>query len=312
MNSNCFYFKKGILLNSNTEVTDKNESYPTFGENLISLNYSFNEERENKENYLYDLNSYYIEKEDSSVLLKNNDMHQLYFGNFSENQDEIHKKVFFDNKDILSFKINRNYFINNLFDNNNSLEMFFEKTNSINNNFLINNSDLNDNICIKSNLSIRCDTLLIKFKSVLGKWFILNLNNRIKNALKRKIKFFSFNYKKFTIVVNYSKNKTWLDEKIKHLLILGEEPNQVKNMKALKSLYKKKVDKLNDIKDTLEQTYRIIIKQFYLSEEFINFKKDKRVIELNDNFIKTMNVSILENNGFITFLETRKGNIRKK
>ena len=103
-----------------------------------------------------------------------------------------------------------------------------------------------------------------------------------------------------------------MDEKIKHLLILGEEPNQVKNMKALKSLYKKNVDKLNDIKDTLEQTYRIIIKQFYLSEEFINFKKDKRVIELNENFIKTMNVSILENNGFVNFLETRKGNIRKK
>ena len=299
-------------MNSNTEAIDKNKSYPTIGENLISLNYSFNEERENKENYLFELNSYYIEKEDSSVLLKNNDMDQFYFGNFSENQDEIHKKVIFDNKDILSFKINRNYFINNLFDNNNSLEMIFEKTNTINSNCLINNSDLNDNICTKSNLSIRCDTLLIKFKSVLGKWFILNLNNRIKNVLKRKIKFFSFNYKKFTIVVNYSKNKTWLDEKIKHLLILGEEPNQVKNMKALKSLYKKNVDKLNDIKDTLEQTYRIIIKQFYLSEEFINFKKDKRVIELNENFIKTMNVSILENNGFVNFLETRKGNIRKK
>ena len=312
MNSDCFYFKKGILFNSNTEVKDKNKSYPTICENLISFNYSFNEERENKENYLCDLNSYYVEKEDSSVLLKNNDMGPFDFGNFSEKQDEIHKNVFFDNKDILSFKINRNYFINNLFNNNNSLEILFEKNNSINSNFLINNSDLSDNICTKTHLSIRCDTLLIKFKSVLGKWFILNLNNGIKNALKRKIKFFSFNYKKFTIVVNYSKNKTWLDEKIKHLLILGEDPNQVKNMKALKSLYKKNVGQLNDIKDKLEQTYRNIIKQFYLSEEFINFKKDKRVIELNENFIKIMNVSILENNGFIKFLETRKGNIRKK
>ena len=103
-----------------------------------------------------------------------------------------------------------------------------------------------------------------------------------------------------------------MDEKIKQLLILGEDPNQVKNMKALKSLYKKNVDQLNDIKDTLEQTYRNIIKQFYLSKEFINFKKDKRVKELNENFIKTMNVSILQNDGFIIFIESRKGNIRKK
>ena len=48
-------------------------------------------------------------------------MDSFDFGNFIKKQDEIHKKVFFDNKDILSFKINRNYFINNLFDNNNSL-----------------------------------------------------------------------------------------------------------------------------------------------------------------------------------------------
>ena len=159
---------------------------------------------------------------------------------------------------------------------------------------------------------MRCDSLLIKLKSVIGKWFILNLNNKIKNLIKRKIKFFSFNYKKFTIIVSYSKNKAWLGEKIKDLLILGNEPNQTKNKKALKSLYKKNYEQLDEIKNILEQTYRDIIKLFYLSEEFKNFKNDKRVIELDEYFIKIMNISILKNNGFIKFLECRKGNKRKK
>ena len=112
--------------------------------------------------------------------------------------------------------------------------------------------------------------------------------------------------------MNYSKNRMWLDEKIKDLLVLGDENNQDKNKKALIAIYKKKIEPIKEIKEILEQNYRAIIKQFYLSEEFIKFKNDKRVIELNNNFIKIMNISILESNGFIKFLECRKGNLRKK
>lgn len=158
----------------------------------------------------------------------------------------------------------------------------------------------------------RCDSLLIKFKSVLGKWFVNNLNTKIKSILKRRIKFYSFNYKKFTIIVSYSKNRMWLDEKIKDLLVLGEEPNQDKNKKSLNSLFRKKFEKLNEIKSTLELTYRQIIELFYLSEDFKIFKNDKRVIELDDNFNRVMNISILDSLGFIKFLENRKGNTRKK
>lgn len=304
---------KEIYFNYNNDVISKNNCFPLNNNNLITLNTLFNEEDETNENNLYNPNTFYIEKNDSSISVENYGIDSFNFEKFSKNQNSIQNELCLDKKDIFTFKKNRNNFnINSSEDINNSLETYFEKTQSINNNSSINISNLNNQNYNNSSLSIRCDSLLIKFKSVLGKWFILNLNSKIKNIIKRKLKFFSFNYKKFTIIVSYSKNKRWLDEKIKDLLILGDEPNQSKNKKALKSLYKKKFEELNEIKDILEQTYRNIIKQFYLTEEFINFKNDKRVIELNDYFIKIMNISILENEGFIKFLECRKGNIRKK
>ena len=210
------------------------------------------------------------------------------------------------------FKKNRNNF-NYLFlgSQNNILKYKFEKIKTINYNYLSNSDDSDSNSKNNINSTLRCDTLLIKFKSFLGKWFIKTLNNKLKHIVKRKKKFFSFNYKKFTIVVSYFKNKHWLDEKIKNLLVLGDEPNQEKNIKALNSLYKRKIEGLNEIKFILEQTYRTIIEQFYLSDEFNNFKNDKRVIELNKYFIKIMDISLLEKNGFIKFLELRKGNVRK-
>lgn len=304
---------KEIYFNYNNDVISKNNCFPLNNNNLITLNTLFNEEDGTNENNLYNPNTFYIEKNNSSISAENYGIDSFNFEKFSKNQNLIQNELCLDKKDIFTFKKNRNNFnINSSDDINNSLETYFEKTQSINNNSSINISNLNNQNYNNSSLSIRCDSLLIKFKSVLGKWFILNLNSKIKNIIKRKLKFFSFNYKKFTIIVSYSKNKRWLDEKIKDLLILGDEPNQSKNKKALKSLYKKKFEELNEIKDILEQTYRNIIKQFYLTEEFINFKNDKRVIELNEYFIKIMNISILENEGFIKFLECRKGNIRKK
>ena len=70
---------------------------------------------------------------------------------------------------------------------------------------------------------------------------------------------------------------------------------------------------VNEIKDLLELSYRNIVVKFYsLSNEFNKLKSDKKVKKLDNNFKKIMNISILEKNGFIEFLETRKGNNRKK
>ena len=158
---------------------------------------------------------------------------------------------------------------------------------------------------------MRSDNFLIKFKTSLGKSFIHHINNKLKNLTKRRIKFYTFNYKKFTLNVSYTQNQIWLNETMKYLLTLGEDENQEKNKKALESIYKKKEAEFNEIKFLLESTYKEIIERFYFSKYFEKFKKDEKIVKLNDNFTKIMNISLLEPNGFINFLYTRKGNQKK-
>ena len=88
---------------------------------------------------------------------------------------------------------------------------------------------------------------------------------------------------------------------MKDLLLLGDEENQIKNEKGIKSIYRRNLPELNEIKDLLESTYEDVIKKFYLSEEFNVFKEDKRVKDLNYNFSKIMKMSLLEKFGFIEF-----------
>ena len=289
------------------------KTYSIIPQKLFINNQFLSEDTVKIDDYIPFDNSFCIEKDELPLQIDSNDLQILNAKTLDKN-DEISKNILQSDANLFPYKKNRNNF--------NSYELSEEKNNYFENNI----DEIKLSFCHSSNISstdyikniqkissnVRCDSLLIKFKSIVGKWFIQNLNNKIKQILKRKIKFFSFNYKKFTIVVSYFKNKNWLDEKIKNLLVLGDEPNQEKNIKALNSVYKRKIEGINEIKYILEQKYRTIIEQFYLSDEFIKFKNNKRVIELNKYFIKIMAISILEKNGFIKFLELRKGNIRKK
>ena len=235
---------------------------------------------------------------------------------------EAQKNVFLGKKTLLNeenkviFKKNRNNLYNNIFktlndkndksssinDNNNNNNLTNETSSSNNNN--------NNNKIAYSNM--RCDSLLIKFKSFLGKSFISFINDKLKKSTKRRIKLFSFNYKKFTLNVSYSENQKWFNEKMKDLLVLGSEPNQLKNEKALKSIYRRKEEEFNEIKYLLESSYIEIIKRFYRSKFFENFKKQQKIIQLDDNFKKVMNSSILDQDGFINFICSRKGNKGKQ
>ena len=291
-------------------LPDKIKTLNFVSNDSFTYNYFFNEDTVSNRNYPFIDNNISIKKEEPYIVSENNDL-QLYGIETFDKENEMTQNGITLNEDFFTLKKNRNNFNFFLEDKNNYLKNDLGNLRSINLNTSINLSELKT---VKNNnySNMRCDTLLIKFKSVLGKWFIQYINNKLKSILKRRVKFFSFNYKKFTIIVSYLKNKKWLDTKIKDLLILGDEPNQTKNQKALNSIYKKNYEQLNVVKNILEQSYRNIIELFYLSEEFIKFKNDKKVIEMNENFIKIMDISILEHNGFIKFLEYRKGNTRKK
>ena len=240
----------------------------------------------------------------------NNEIISPYNENFyavdKQKSEFLGKKHKINNDEKNTFKKNRNNLNNYLF------KITIDKIDKNNNNINI-SSETSSNSHIKKIKSFnkRNDSFLIKFKSFLGKSFIAHIKKKLKILKKKTIKFYAFNYSKFTLIATYNKNKEWLNEKMKDLLILGGEKNQQNNEKALKLLYRRKEPDFNEIKNLLEMSYREIIERFYSTEYFDDFKKDEENIKADEEFVKVMKVSLLEKNGFITFLLTRKGNKEK-
>lgn len=261
----------------------------------------------------FNLQDFSIEEKIKIIKENNNNENIMLFNELfpseeNEKNEFTGKKRNLNNDDKITFKKNRNNLKNNYFQISYDK---FENNNNTKVNITSDTSSSNHNSNKITYSKLRPDNFLIKFKASLGKSFIEHINNKIKSLTKRKIKFYSFNYKKFTLNVSYTQNQIWLNESMKYLLTLGEEEKQAKNRKALESIYKKKGIEFEEIKFLLELTYKEIIERFYLSEYFKKFKKDEKIVKLNDNFTKIMNISLLDQNGFINFLYTRKGNQKK-
>ena len=324
MNTNIFYpnyleLQENDKIDMNMNIFDTQGLIGESGEQENYISYSFY-----NNDFDYDIDGISPDHYPLENDLKNSKANE---GNLISNKEEIFpiedqkdsflgKKTHLNEENKIIFKKNRNNLCNNIFKTLNDKN---DKSSSINdnnnNNNLTNetssaNSSNNNNKISYSN--IRCDSLLIKFKSFLGKSFITFLNDKLKKSAKRRIKLFSFNYKKFTLNVSYSENQKWFNEKMKDLLVLGSEPNQLKNEKALKSIYKRKEEEFNEIKYLLELSYKEIIQRFYRSNFFENFKKQQKIIQLNENFKKVMNNSILDQDGFINFICSRRGNKGKQ
>ena len=296
MNNN--YLSSNII-NKIDEQDNYLNNFHYFSENDNMENFCFEDllMEEKIKNSLY----YYNENYNDRCYSFNDDISSY------ENQKNnfLGKKYYINNDDKITFKKNRNNLNNNIFKTLN------DKNDGYTHNLTNETSSSNQNNNKITYYNIRSDSLLIKFKAFLGKSFIKYINDKLKNLTKRKIKFYAFNYKKFTINVSYSENKKWLNEKIKNLLVLGDQPNQAKNEKTLKSIYKRKEEEFIEIKNILELTYKEIIERFYLSNYFEDFKKDKKNAILNENFMKIMNISLLDKNGFINFILSRKANKEK-
>lgn len=238
--------------------------------------------------------------------------------NNNENKIFLSKKKTSINYSKHIFKKNRNNFFEKLIDERNNNESsihyidnfnIFKEINPI---FEDRFSSKEDKEFTKHQFSSRNDSLLIKFKVIIGKTFINCLNKILKKLLKRRIKFYSFNYKKFTLNVSYNKNIFWLHEKIKNLLIYGGEKNQIKNKKSLTILENKRGnEKIEQIKNVLDLTYEKLIEKFYESKYFELLKNDQKIIEMDKNFKVVMGKSLLDKNGFINFIYSRKGNVMK-
>lgn len=303
------------------------DSFSNINNKLLLTNHynNTNKEKENhiienlnEEEKLSSINIFNLSKiEENEINPKNN-----FLGKKKE-ENYIEKHVFKKNRNYLTNKIKnkeesklkKNYTENEKQEKINTIstinvQNFFQKNLLSPINFK--NEIKNDFSSLLLPKSDRVDSLLIKFKVKVGKSFITFLNKSIKELLKRKIKFFSFNYKKFTINVNYTKNCYWLNEKIKNLLVLGDENNQKKNQKSLKLLFNRKEKEIEKIKKILELNYQQIIEKFYETNDYKNFVNDNKIIQLDNNFKKIFGMSLIEKNGFIKFIYSRKGNQKNK
>ena len=270
------------------------------------FNFPINEENEITNEYIF---SNILKEENIQFQGNNNDedyspFNENFYAGDNQKNDFLGKKYNINNDNNFTFKKNRNNLNNNIFKTTN-------KKNEKNNNNISSETSSNSHIKKIKPYNIRTDSFLIKFKSFLGNRFIKHINAKLKKLTKRKIKFYAFNYTKFTLIVTYNQNKEWLNEKMRNLLILGGEANQEKNEKALKSLHRRKEEEFDEIKNLLEMNYKEVIERFYSTKYFDEFKSNQKNIKSDEEFNKIMKISLLEKNGFITFLLSRKGNKEK-
>ena len=156
------------------------------------------------------------------------------------------------------------------------------------------------------------------------KWFKTNSVQYILGELKRLIKGSDipeeFKSKKlylpnsdlFSAVASMPVNYRFLSLTVKEILGLGKEKHSkqresYQTLSAIQEAIKDSpISEANDrLREFLEKTYEELIKDFYLSEEFEEFKKSKIAQFHDEGVIKQEKISLLEENGFIRLINIK-------
>lgn len=158
----------------------------------------------------------------------------------------------------------------------------------------------------KNRKFFRVDDLKKHFKVAISKFATEELNLLIeKSDLPRKLKkkIHLPNYKMFTSNVRELDNLNFLSFDLKNIFIHGKKEGNLQedNEKKISNIlnYNKDPEKIKEIKDFLFLKYEDIIKKFYKSEKFDEFKKKELTQFFNDGMIKVKNISLLKDNGLL-------------
>ena len=118
------------------------------------------------------------------------------------------------------------------------------------------------------------------------------------------------NYKLFTSNSKELDNLDFLSFSVKKIFTYGKKDGnrQDKNEKNLSRIleYKKYPEKTKKIKEFLELTYKDIIKLFYKSSNFDEFKNSKLTIFFNEGIKDQKKISLLEDEGLLKLFEMTK------
>jgi hypothetical protein len=169
---------------------------------------------------------------------------------------------------------------------------------------------------LKANLDLhprkffRVDDAKKHFKVAISKYATQVINNLIQNSdlpkgLKKKIHL--PNFKAFTSNVREFDNYKFLSFDLKTVFTHGKTDENLQgcNDKIISKIlkYKKYPEKLQKMKDFLSLKYKDIIKQFYKSDNFKEFKENDLTKFFDDGIKKEKNISLLEEDGLVKLFE---------
>ena len=179
--------------------------------------------------------------------------------------------------------------------------------------FIIENKSLQNN-CLPNYW--RFDMAKKHWKSNISDYATKYINNLINQSdLPKGIKKYIHkpNSSKFTSNIKVSDNFYFLEYKLIDIFTLGSSKNnlQEKNKRNISEILKyfEKIgfnnvsENMRKIKAFFEMTYEDLIRKFYDSRKFIEFKSNRKTIFFDKNFIEQEGFSLLKNYGLINLFK---------
>ena len=203
----------------------------------------------------------------------------------------------------------------------NEIEAIKYRTNTTNIAFkFISNSDQSPNLSSKENnfkahprKYFRVDDAKKHFKKAISQYATEEINSLIKKSdlpkkLKKKIHL--PHYKLFSSNPKELDNFRFLSFTLKDVFTFGKSNDnlQAKNDENISKIlnYNKHPEKVDKIKDYLLLKYIDIIRLFYRSEKFTEFKNNEYTKFFNDGIEKEKNISLLEEDGLVKLFQMTK------
>ena len=312
------YFKNDWLFGNEFEINSQNSILNDFSEDVPIKNESnasilqMDSFSSKLDNNVPEITLEEEENENSMIVIKQA-IPNIYFVNENEKiiSDESIKKAFSEKKNwdcstkICSYK--------------DEIEQVIKK----NINFTcknISNSGQSTNLFAKENSFkshprkyFRVDDAKKHFKVAISQYATETINTLIKDSglpKKYKKKIHLPHHQKFSSNPKELDNYEFLSFTLKDVFTYGKIDGnlQARNEENISKILKcdKFPEKTKKIKDFLFLKYEDIIKQFYKSEKFDEFKKGELTQFFNEGIIKEKKISLLEENGLVKLFEMTK------
>ena len=285
------------FLESENKIHNSKEDFNLFPKNLLEVENQEKNLEEDYENILYinkqsnlkkEIEKNLIDNKSSSKEKESNDFHEV------QNTLEKEKLKLFNCDQVHIFNITYDPISN------------FETRPSSNSNINLNNS--------KPRKYFRVDDAKKHFKVAISQFATQKLNSLIKKSIlpnKYKKKIHLPHYKLFTSNPKELDNYKFLSFNLKNVFTYGKNNSNLQksneeNISKILKYYDKYPQKTQEIKEFLDLKYIDLIKLFYGSELFQEFRETELTKFFNDGIKEQKNICLLEDYGLIKLFQMTK------